>query len=203
MRTRTEVRTEMVPLDGLRSWRRTDERISHEDGGFFDVIGVRVRTRGREVAEWTQPMIEPHAKGVVAFLVRPIEGVLHVLVHARVEPGYVDIVELAPTVQCTPDSYERLPARARPLFLDEVLPARADRVRFDAELSEEGGRFYHARNRYLVAETDLAAGFDHPDFRWVTLAQLVELLRHSHYVNIQARSLVACLYGLATAPPRR
>ena len=34
---------------------------------------------------------------------------------------------------------------------------------------------------------------EHPGYRWVTPAQLTELLRHSHYVNIQTRSLLACL----------
>ncbi|NED05567.1 NDP-hexose 2,3-dehydratase, partial [Streptomyces sp. SID6648] len=44
-------------------------------------------------------------------------------------------------------------------------------------------------------------GFSHPDFRWMTVRQLVDLLRHSHYVNIQARSLVACLHSLTGQPP--
>jgi oxidase EvaA len=35
-----------------------------------------------------------------------------------------------------------------------------------------------------------------PDYRWLTLHQLAGLLQHSHYVNVQARTLVACLQGL-------
>lgn len=201
-RTCNEIYTMRVPLDGLPRWHRTEEKISHESGRFFDVIGVHVRAGGREVNHWTQPMVEPHGMGVVAFLVRPIGGVLHILANARMEAGYVDVVELAPTVQCTPDNYEILPAAARPLFLDEVLRAGPERIRFDVALSEEGGRFYHARNRYLIVETDIDARFGHPDFRWVTLHQVVSLLRHSHYVNIQARSLVACLHSLSTAQHR-
>jgi oxidase EvaA len=112
-----------------------------------------------------------------------------------VEPGYLDVVELAPTVQCIPENYEHLPASARPLFLDEVLTAAPDRIRFDAVLSEQGGRFYQARNRHLLVETDLDEE-PPPDYRWLTLHQLVELLQHSNYLNVQARSLVTCLHGL-------
>lgn len=195
-RTRTDVFTKRVPLNDLPHWGWVDGKISHESGQFFDVIGVGVTARGREVNSWMQPMIEPHGTGVVAFLVRQIGGVVHALVHARVEPGYVDVIELAPTVQCTPQNYDALPAAARPRFLDDVLAARPQDVRFEAVLSEEGGRFYHARNRYLIIETDADVALDRPDFRWMTLHQLVELLRHSHYVNVQARSLLACLHSL-------
>lgn len=199
-RSSIEVHTRRIPLNQTRGWHRVNGRISHESGLFFDVIGVRVRAGGREVGQWTQPMIEASGAGVVAFLVRHIGGVLHVLVNARVEPGYVDVIELAPTVQCKPENYRNLPPQARPPFLDEVLHARPEQIRFAATLSEEGGRFFHTRNRYLVIQTEPEAGFSHPDFRWMTVGQLVVLLRHSYYLNVQARSLVACLHSLCYSP---
>ena len=202
MRSRTEVQITPMHLDDLEDWVRTDEKISHRTGRFFDVIGVDVTAVGREVGHWTQPMIEPHGVGVVAFLVANIGGVLHALVHARVEPGYVDVVELAPTVQCTPENYDFLPGAARPRFLDDVLRPRPEQVRFEAVLSEQGGRFFRGLNRYLIIETDADPVMEHPDFRWMTLHQLVDLLRHSHYLNVQARSLVCCLHSLSWGPPR-
>ncbi|MCG8918356.1 NDP-hexose 2,3-dehydratase family protein [Actinokineospora sp. PR83] len=199
-RSATDVHTRRIPLSDVDGWVRVDGRIRHETGRFFDVMGVRVVARGREVDSWTQPMIEAPGEGVVAFVVRRIGGVLHALMHGRVEPGYIDVVELAPTVQCKPENYSVLDPRARPPFLDLVLAAAPDRIRFDAVLSEEGGRFYRTRNRYLVVEVDPAEELAHPDFRWVTLDQLAGLLRHSHYLNVQARSLVACLHSLVCAP---
>ncbi|AOS61952.1 NDP-hexose 2,3-dehydratase family protein [Actinoalloteichus hymeniacidonis] len=197
-RIRTDLHAERGSLAQLRDWRRADGRISHDSGLFFDVIGVGVDAGGREIASWTQPMIEQVGTGVVAFLVKRIDGVLHVLMHARTEPGYTDVTELAPTVQCVPQNYDLLPAEARPPFLDEVLAAEADRIRFDTILSEEGGRFFGARNRYLVVETDLDLAQEHRDHRWLTVCQLAELMRHSFYLNVQARSLVVCLRSLAT-----
>ncbi len=193
-RTRTEAVTRPLPLNAVGHWKRDDEKIAHDSGLFFGVIGVDVSSEGREVRRWCQPMIEPYGYGLVAFLVRDIGGTLHALVHARTEPGYVDVVELAPTVQCTPENYTHLPEAARPPFLDAVLNAPPERVRYDTILSEEGGRFYHARNHYVVVETD--EDVDHPEYRWMTLHQLTDLLRHSHYLNVQARSLVACLHSL-------
>ncbi|MGH3982298.1 MAG: NDP-hexose 2,3-dehydratase family protein [Pseudonocardiaceae bacterium] len=196
IRAQAEVRTRGVPLAQLPDWHWVDGAISHESGLFFDVIGVDVAGGSREVASWTQPMIEPKGTGIVAFLIRRIEGVLHALVHARVEPGYVDVVEIAPTVQCTPESLRVLPPGARPRFLDTILEAAPHQIRFATNLSEEGGRFFNAINRYLIAEADVDFA-EGSEYRWMTLHQLVDLLRHSHYLNVQARSLVACLHSLS------
>ncbi len=201
-RARMDVRTTRIPLRQVKNWSRSRFSLSHDTGRFFDVIAVDIEVGHREVSHWTQPMIEPYGTGIVAFLVTRMDGVLHVLVRASVEPGYLDVVELAPTVQCTPSNYAALPPAARPRFLDYVLNATPGQIRFDTLLSEEGGRFYHAQNRYCIVETapgdvDLVAS---PDFRWMSLHQLVGLLRHSHYINVQARSLIACLHSLTIEP---
>lgn len=200
VRTRTDGSTDRIPLNSVQGWRRTAETIAHESGQFFSVIGVEVTARGREVSHWTQPMLQPRSQGVIALLVARIDGVLHALMHARVEPGYLDVAELAPTVQCIPDSVAVLPAEARPPFLDTVLSAAPSRVRYNTVLSEEGGRFYQALSRYMIVETDTEETEAHPEFRWIAVHQLMELLRHSHYLNVQARSLVTCLHGLLSAP---
>jgi oxidase EvaA len=201
LRTRTEITTTIVPLDAVQGWHREPACIRHESGLFFDVVGVEVSAGGREVANWTQPMLAPHGTGIVAFLVREIGGVLHALVRARVEPGFVDVIELAPTVQCTPENYACLPRAARPPYLDEVLRAGPERTRFSSVLSEEGGRFHHARNSYRIVETDLDPLGVPAEYRWLTVRQLSELLRHSHYVNIQARTMIACLHAMVAGLP--
>jgi oxidase EvaA len=195
VRSRREVLVRPIALGAVAGWHSRDGRISHDEGLFFDVIGVDVEATGREVARWSQPIFAPRGEGLNALLAREIDGVLHVLVHARVEPGYLDAIEIGPTVQCTPETYERLPG-ARPLFLDDVLRAGPDRILFDVIHSEEGGRLYHAQNRYLVVEDQGEDPIDHPDYCWMTLHQLGGLMRHSHYVNVQVRSLIACLRAL-------
>ncbi|WP_410631068.1 NDP-hexose 2,3-dehydratase family protein [Amycolatopsis sp. cmx-4-83] len=196
-RSRTEITARPVPLSGIPGWVRDDAEIRHETGAFFRVVAVDARSKHREVGGWTQPMIEPAGLGVVAFLLTRFDGVPHVLVHARVEPGYLDLVELAPTVQCRPENYQVLSSAARPAFLDEVLGAPPERILFESLLSEEGGRFLDSLNRYLIVEVPPAAiPAPGPDHRWLTVPQLVGLLRHSHYLNVQARSLVSCLHSL-------
>jgi dTDP-4-dehydro-6-deoxy-alpha-D-glucopyranose 2,3-dehydratase len=186
---------DLIPLKGLAEWERVDGRISHRSGCFFHVVGVDVRAEGREVRNWSQPMFEPVGTGLAAFVVTMLNGALHVLMHARAEPGSFDIVELAPTLQCTPANYDYLPPAARPPFLDLVLDTRPEEVLFDTVHSEEGGRFYHSETRYMIIEAAEPPA-ESADFRWVAVHQLVELLRHSHYLNIQCRSLLACLHSV-------
>jgi oxidase EvaA len=190
-RAAVEIGVRRLPLRELTQWRYDGNMISHENSSHFDVIGVAVEAHGREVGTWDQPMIAARTTGLTAFLSTVIDGEQHVLVHAKVEPGIFDVAEIAPTVQCAPDTYIHLPQQTWPPFLREVLTADAARIRFDVMQSEEGGRFLNTRSRNLIVEIDEPV--EHPGYRWVTPAQLTELLRHSHYVNIQTRSLLACL----------
>ncbi|MFI1415124.1 NDP-hexose 2,3-dehydratase family protein [Streptomyces sp. NPDC020707] len=199
-RSRHDVRTELMPLARVRGWIREEHRIRHEHDRYFDVIAVRVRAGSREVTSWTQPLFEPRGLGVTAFLTRRIGGVPHYLVHARVEGGFLDTLELGPTVQCVPGNFAHLPPDRQPRFLSTVLAAKPDRIRYEAVHSEEGGRFLNAESRYLVVEADEEEAPTTPPegYRWVSAGQLTWLVRHAHYINVQARTLLACLYAMET-----
>ena len=148
----------------------------------------------REVSGWSQPLIQPHGVGVVALLVKRFDGVPHALLRVRIEPGYVDAMELGPTVQATPENHAHLSGPVHQQLLDLESRRGKDRVLFDAEMSEEGGRFYHSRARYMIIEvSDDYPDEEPPGFRWITLPQITWLLQHRHYLNVQARSLIACL----------
>ncbi|MCF1594620.1 NDP-hexose 2,3-dehydratase family protein [Streptomyces muensis] len=194
-RSRHDVRVDRVPLTQVTDWIRTPTRIEHVGQRYFSVVAVSVQADNREVTSWTQPLIEPCARGVVAFVTRRFEGVPHVLVHARVEGGFLDTVELAPTVQYIPANYAHRGAGRRPPFLDFVQSADPSRVSYEAVHSEEGGRFLNAESRYLfvAADPDQAPDDPPPGYRWVTPGQLNSLVCHGRYVNVQARTLLAAL----------
>ncbi|MEU1752747.1 NDP-hexose 2,3-dehydratase family protein [Micromonospora matsumotoense] len=192
-RARHDVRVRRIPLADVRDWVFTDDDIHHVAGRYFRVTGVAVQAGNREVTSWMQPLFEPIGVGLCAFLVHRFGRVPHFLVHARAEGGFLDTVELGPTVQCTPENYAHLPAHEQPPFLDLVQRAGADRVRYAAAHSEEGGRFLNATSRFLLVEAGEAEANAElpPGFAWVTPGQLHSLSRHGHYLNVQARTLLA------------
>ncbi|MFL1430574.1 MULTISPECIES: NDP-hexose 2,3-dehydratase family protein [unclassified Nocardiopsis] len=194
--SRTLSRT-LTPLNRVDHWVRTPERISHVEERYFSVIGVDVEAEGREVRSWSQPLLAPVNRGLLALLTKRVDGVLHVLVQARSGAGSMDVVELAPSLQCTPANYADGASPDRPPFLDYVLGAPPERIRFDAVHSEEGGRFYHAENNYMVVDT----GDDIPShlpegYTWTTVRQLADLVQHENYLNVEMRCLLACLHSL-------
>jgi dTDP-4-dehydro-6-deoxy-alpha-D-glucopyranose 2,3-dehydratase len=194
-RSRYDVRAERVPLAGVAGWVRGEWSIRHAPDRYFQVVAVSVQAASREVGQWTQPLIEPLKQGITAAIVRRFGGVVHLLMNARVEGGFLDTVELGATVQCTPDHYGRVTDPGSPPFLDLVLGARPENIRYDAVHSEEGGRFLGAENRYLIVEADEteAPTQPPPGYFWMTLGQLRSLLLHGHYVNVQARTLLAII----------
>ncbi len=197
IKTNRQLDRDLVPLLDMPEWERADGSIHRIDGRHFDVIGVDVQASSREVAQWSQPMLRPAGRGVIAFLGRRICGVFHVLVHAKTEAGTTDVVEMSPTVACIPDNYADSPPDQRPRYLDDVLDAPAPAVLVDVVHSEEGGRFYHAENRYLVVDAGEEFPLDvPPDYCWMTIAQLTGFIRYGNHVNVGARCLLSCMTDL-------
>lgn len=196
-RSQRPLHARLAPLAAASGWTRGRTAIGHGTGRWFQVVAVSVHAGNREITHWTQPLIEPCGEGVTAFLHHTISGVPHLLARASAEPGLPYGIELGPTVQCTPANHSHLPADRRPPYLAAVLGARPDRIRYQAVHSEEGGRFRNARTRCLIVDTGASATAPEvpPDYRWVTPAQLTALAQHPHYVNVQARTLLACVHA--------
>jgi oxidase EvaA len=163
------------------------------------VVAVHARATNREVDAWRQPLIRPVGQGLLAIMVKRINGVPHVLTQARVDAGTLNVAELAPTVQCHQGNYRDLASGLRPPFLDRMLSADRADIRYDTVHSEEGGRFYQAQNRCLVVEAnaDFPGAERIPDnYRWLSIGQLNGLLAHSNYLNLEIRTLLTCLQSL-------
>ncbi|MEU3984639.1 NDP-hexose 2,3-dehydratase family protein [Streptomyces sp. NPDC026672] len=194
-RAEHEVTVDVVPLDETKGWLRTPDAVTHESGRYFDIVAVDVSSHGREVPAWSQPLLEQRGTGVAALFVKQVDGVPHVLLRARAEPGFLDVVELGPTVQCVPENYEHLSEEQQPPYFAEALRRRAG-ARYDVVLSEEGGRFRNAQSHYMIIDVESEFPAVSDEFRWLTPRQVEELLCYSHQLNVQARTLVTALRSL-------
>lgn len=193
----------LVPLSAVDRWTVGGDRITDDEGRDFSILGFRVEAAGREVARWSQPLLRPHGRGLAILLVRPVNGVLHVLLEARAEYGLLDLVEMGPSCQLRPGADRSAvgePFLREPDFGLRIRQA-AGAVRYDATLSEEGGRFHHALTRYRIVEVGADFPVEVPkSYCWLTVSQVMRLLRHGHYLNVEARTLLACLSGSARPP---
>jgi oxidase EvaA len=191
-KARHAMRVTPRPLNALRGWQVTDEAIFHESGLYFSVIGVDVAARTREATRWSQPLLHHEGEGLVGFLCQRQGGVLHFLARGSLEPGNRDGAQIGPTVACS-EVAARATRFCAPRFLERFLDPAGLTVHYDAVQSEEGGRFHHFRNRYMIVELPPGLELDAPEhYLWMTLGQLWRMARHGH-VNIEARNLLACL----------
>jgi len=189
-----ELSVDRISLKDIRPWTYKKGRIARDDGKFFSVIGVNVSIENREIANWHQPMIMPAQEGLVAFIIRSIEGVYHFLVQAKLEPGYLDTLELAPTVQCLTGNYRDGKNDYSVPYIDDVLSAPSHAILFDVMQSEEGGRFFREQNRNMIVEVGDDFSLDvASNYCWMTLNQLLRLIEFNNFLNISARSLISAI----------
>lgn len=189
-----ELEVSRIPLQSVKRWIVTPNEIRHEDGKYFSVIAVNVEIGNREVTKWSQPLIKSAQEGIIAFLIKRINGIYHFLVQAKLEAGNLDIIELAPTVQCLTGNYRKGLNDYEPPFLDIVLNASPDQIRYAAFQSEEGGRFYKEQNKNMIIEVGDEFPIEVPEnYCWMTLFQLKEFLKFNNYLNIEARSLISAV----------
>jgi dTDP-4-dehydro-6-deoxy-alpha-D-glucopyranose 2,3-dehydratase len=192
LRSRFSARLERWPLNVLRNWRVDDDEIRHEEGRYFSVIGVDIRAADREVARWQQPLLEHHGRGINGFLLQRLDGVLHFLVRACFYPGNRELFELGSTVARS-NAEMVFGTPEAPPFLDLFRDPPPERIRYRAIQSEEGGRFYHYQNQYVILELKEGQPLELPEaYRWMTLGQIQHLVRYGFF-NVEGRNLLACL----------
>lgn len=194
MKFKYELRVDTIGLENVAHWVYDGDTIHHEANKYFSVVGVNVAIGNREVTSWDQPMVRSAQQGLMAFIVKKINGIYHFLVQAKLEAGNFDIVEMAPTVQCLTGNYRKGLNEYTIPYLDEVLNAPKDKVWYAACQSEEGGRFYKEQNLNMIVEVgdDFPVEVE-PNYCWMTLNQMLSFVSYNNYLNIAARSLLSAV----------
>jgi len=189
-----QIEKKIIPLNQVPNWIVDDNEIRHQSGKFFSIVGVSVRATNREVAGWDQPLVLSKDGGIIGLLAQVQNGVLRFLIQALPEPGLIDLVELASTVQFTPNNYLDSSEITIPPFTQFFTNPTQGTVRFDSVLSDEGGRFYHSMQRHMVVEIDENTQIMAPNnYLWMTLREIQAFARFSNQVNIELRSMLSCI----------
>jgi oxidase EvaA len=183
-----------IPFADSRQWSFADGFLRHRTGGFFALGGLRVRARTPELDCLEQLVILQPETAINGFVVRRRGGRAEVLFQGRVEPGNVDAMQLAPTVQSTEANYRRLHGGAATAFLEWFTGERAAPILYDELQSEEATRYYGKYNRNVAVDASAHGDLPLPAaFRWYDKAAIAAFVLHSNVVNTDARSVLAGL----------
>ena len=198
-REESDMLVEEIPINDLDKWNVNDVSgdITHESGGFFEVIGVKVsNTFDREVGKkgWTQPMIAKNPGGILGILMKKINGVPHYLLQAKAEPGNIGKLQLSPTLQATTSNLLKAHGGTKPLFAEYFDDKENVNIIYAKWQSEDGGRFHLKSNFNMIVEVNENEELIIPNyFIWVTLFQIKQLLKIENFVGPHIRGIISYL----------
>jgi len=186
-----ELDTKLIPLNKIDQWVQTSEEIYHPERKFFSIIGVHVEAMNREVSFWDQPIVKQDHTGIIGFVIKVIDGVLHFLTQLKLECGVMDLLEISPTVQCITSNYDE---KKLPSYADVILDNKNFDTISNVYQSEEGGRFFQESNQNIILLGDDSFTIDVDDnYIWMTMSQLKQFIKFNNFLNVEARSLLSCL----------
>lgn len=164
--------------------------IRSKNNSFFQIKGLRQFRGGELVLE--QPVIIQDEIGFLGILCKKINGVLHFLMQAKIEPGNVNKIQISPTIQATKSNFTQKHGGKRPAYLDYFLNAEPDNIIVDQIQSEQSSRFLGKRNRNIIVITDEDVDVL-PSHRWMTLGMIKRLMRIDNLVNMDTRTVLSCI----------
>lgn len=187
------VEVEKIPFSSMKKWHsEKDGSLRHDSGRFFSITGIEVQTDYEGISHWQQPIILQPEVGYLGILTKEIDGVLYCLMQAKIEPGNVNCVQISPTLQATKSNYKRIHAGKSPNYLNYFVNAKPNEIILDQLQSEQGARFLRKRNRNIIIKVseDIPVL---PDFKWMTLGQIKELMHSDNLVNMDTRTVLSGL----------
>ena len=191
-----EMTIEEIPLHECKNWSVADDKIYHESGEFFTILGLRVKTDIRECkGGWDQPILKQTGwdGGILGILRKRFEGVPHYLVEAKCEPGNPNMVQISPTVQATFSNIKKAHEGSTPNYLNFFQDGKKVKVHYKQWLGEDGGRLYNKRNLNMIVEVDEDQKIDiiNENFRWMSLYQIKKCCMKEAWVGQCLRSIIA------------
>lgn len=176
-------------LSDSEFWFYDGSEIRNQNNSFFQIRGLEVTADG---GCHTQPILIQDEIGYLGILCRELDGVLHFLMQAKIEPGNINKIQISPTIQATKSNFTQKHGGAKPKYLDYFLDSEKYHVIVDQIQSEQSSRFYKKRNRNILIQVDEDVEVL-PNYKWMTLGQIKELLKIDNLVNMDTRTVLSCI----------
>lgn len=187
-----EVQLDRICLGECEPWFYDEKEgmIRNTKRTFFQITGLRQIKNSGEVIE--QPIILQSEIGFLGIICCKIHGVWHYLMQAKIEPGNVNNVQVSPTIQATKSNFTQQHGGQKPAFLEYFIHMPTRNVLVDQIQSEQSSRFLGKRNRNVILMVEKMIT-EPPTHRWMTLTQIKQFMRHDNLVNMDTRTVLACM----------
>lgn len=164
--------------------------IRNQNRSFFQIIGLERRINDKLIQ--TQPIILQQEIGFLGIICQKINGVMHFLMQAKIEPGNINKIQISPTIQATKSNFTQKHGGAKPPYLEYFENAAKYEIAVDQIQSEQSSRFCKKRNRNILIRVEEEVPVL-PSHKWMTLAQIKQLMRVDNLVNMDTRTVLSCI----------
>lgn len=187
-----DVTVTTIPLNQLIHWEINEYGVTCREQADFMIRYYDIEIYGREVQRWIQPLFKAVGEAVLGLITSKDGGAREFLVKIEPEIGAFDKVEIGPSVHWESSHYLYDDDAVGQVFRKHLELKKG--VMCDVVLSEEGGRFFHEKNRNVIIEIEKRELKELPEeYLWVDYATINYLLQASNYLNIQLRNLLSLL----------
>ena len=105
-------------LNKINKWKINNLEIFHISKRFFKIVGIEVSSNFYKNA-WDQPIIVQNEVGILGIIKDPQKK--KYLLQAKVEPGNINKLQLAPTVQATKSNYSSVHGGSKVFYIEHFL----------------------------------------------------------------------------------
>lgn len=188
----TKVQIRRIPLEASNFWfyDKNNGIIKNKNNSFFTISGIQQYKNNELIIE--QPIIIQDEIGLLGIIAKRINGVIHFLMQAKIEPGNINKVQISPTIQATKSNFMQKHGGKKPAFIEYFIESKPSQILVDQIQSEQSSRFFKKRNRNLILliDEDIDETSTH---KWITLGQIKELMRYENLVNMDTRTVISCI----------
>ena len=171
-------------LNQLKKWKVNKIEISHESKKFFKIIGIKVISNFYK-NNWDQPIIVQNEVGILGII--KSTKTKKYLLQAKVEPGNINKLQLAPTVQATKSNYKQVHGGSKVPYI-EFFQKLKKMAKYNQ--SEQGFRYFNKFNSNILLELSGKIQKKN-EFYWFTRNEIKKLILKKNLLNMDTISILS------------
>ena len=179
-----KLNVKIVNLNQVSKWKFTKKDIHHVSNRFFKVVGIKVLSNFYK-RNWEQPIIIQNEIGILGIIKNKKTN--KYLLQAKVEPGNINKLQIAPTVQATKSNYNRVHGGQKVPYIDFFLKYKNLNI---FNQSEQGFRYLYKFNSNILIKIKKKIT-KKKEFYWFSKKQIKELVKEKNLVNMDTISILS------------
>ena len=186
MKSKHQLNIKVVNLNKIKNWKINKTEIHHFSKKFFKIVGIKIFTNFYK-KKWDQPIIIQNEVGILGIIKDP--KTKKYLLQAKVEPGNINKIQLAPTVQATKSNYSGVHGGSKVPYIEHFLKLR-NIEKYNQ--SEQGFRYLKKYNSNILIK-NIKKIKKKENFYWFSKNEIKKLIYKKNMINMDTLSVFSSI----------